>query len=172
MGYENPEPRIQEAIQSAVKWFDDAKLKGIRIERRKLEKPYRVSQRIVTVDVVEVKDPTAPPIWARFYDLEEMRPLFVQRTGEILERFDQIVQERRDGYDWYRLLAGRDAQGEISGLAEEMGARPQCPGDVNPAWIAPGSFHLHRVPLSSMKTPYCRSAKLPDSGLAIMWGSH
>jgi len=101
IGYENPEPRIQEAIQSAVKWFDDAKLKGIRIERRPLEKPYRVSQRIVTVDVVEVKDPAAPPIWARFYDLEKMRPLFVQRTGEILERFDQIVQERRDGYDWY-----------------------------------------------------------------------
>jgi len=71
MGYEHPEPRIQEAIQSVVKWFDDAKLKGIRIERRKLEKPYRVSQRIVTVDVVEVKDPVAPPIWARFYDLEK-----------------------------------------------------------------------------------------------------
>jgi PelA/Pel-15E family pectate lyase len=101
MSYENPEPRIQEAIQSAVKWFDDAKLKGIRIERRPLEKPYRVSQRIVTADVVEVKDPMAPPIWARFYDLENMRPLFVQRTGEILARFDQIVQERRDGYDWY-----------------------------------------------------------------------
>ena len=52
------------------------------------------------MDVAEVQDTAAPPIWARFYDVEKMRPVFVQRTGEILERFDQVVLERRDGYDW------------------------------------------------------------------------
>ena len=101
MSYDQPEPRVREAVQSAVKWFDDAKITGLRIERRPLAKPYRVNRRIVAADVVEVKDPAAPPIWARYYDLKNMKPMFVQRTGEILERFDQIVEERRDGYDWY-----------------------------------------------------------------------
>jgi PelA/Pel-15E family pectate lyase len=101
MSYEQPDARIRDAIQSAVKWFDDAKIKGLRIERRPLAKPYRVNRRIVASDVVEVSDASAPPIWARFYDLENMKPMFVQRTGEILARFDQIVEERRDGYDWY-----------------------------------------------------------------------
>ncbi len=101
MSYDQPDDRIRNAVQSAVKWFNAAKIQGLRIERRPLEKPYRVNRRIVTVNVVEVPDPQAPPIWARFYDLQNMKPMFVQRTGEILERFDQIVEERRDGYDWY-----------------------------------------------------------------------
>jgi len=101
MSYENPDARIRDAIQSAVKWFDNAKIQGIRIERRPLATPYRVNRRIVTANVVEVRDRSAPPIWARYYDLDNMKPMFVQRTGEILERFDQIVEERRDGYDWY-----------------------------------------------------------------------
>ena len=40
MGYDNPEPRVKEAVQCAVKWFDEAKLKGLRIERRPLAKPW------------------------------------------------------------------------------------------------------------------------------------
>jgi hypothetical protein len=48
-----------------------------------------------------VRDTNAPPLWARFYDLENGRPIFSDRDG--VKRYDymQIGRERRNGYAWY-----------------------------------------------------------------------
>lgn len=42
-----------------------------------------------------------PPLWARFYTLEDNRPFFSDRDG--VKKFDisEIGHERRNGYSWY-----------------------------------------------------------------------
>ncbi len=94
MSIDNPTKEIIEAIQSAVAWFDRAKITGI----RQVNKPDR-SER--GHDNVIIKDATAPPIWARFYQIGTNRPLFCGRDGKIKYSLAEIEHERRTGYSWY-----------------------------------------------------------------------
>jgi len=89
MGIENPKPPVVEAIKSAVAWFRVSELNGIRW----VETAAR--------DHVVVRDPNAPPIWARFYDIETTRPIFTGRDGVIKYDVAEIESERRNGYRWY-----------------------------------------------------------------------
>jgi len=84
----SPSPEVIDAIESAVKWFEANKLTGIRWERKNGES-------------VVVKDKAAPPIWARFYQIETMRPIFIGRNAVIKYDVMQIEPERRNGYAWY-----------------------------------------------------------------------
>ena len=52
-------------------------------------------------DAIVVDDPAAPPIWARFYDLETGKPYFCGRDGIKKETLAEISYERRNGYAWY-----------------------------------------------------------------------
>jgi PelA/Pel-15E family pectate lyase len=52
-------------------------------------------------DRVVVKDPNAPPLWARFYEIENNRPFFSGRDGVKKYTMAEIEQERRRGYAWY-----------------------------------------------------------------------
>lgn len=93
MEIDSPSPAVIDAIQCAVAWFDTAKLTGIRIERKRC-KPYG-SDRFV------VKDSSADPLWARFYEIGTNRPFFCSRDGIPKESLAQISHERRNGYSWY-----------------------------------------------------------------------
>jgi PelA/Pel-15E family pectate lyase len=95
MGEENPPPEIIEAIQSAVAWFDRAKLTGIR-QMNKAD-PAQSNGR----DKVVVADPGAPPLWARFYEIGSNRPIFCGRDGVKKYRLAEIEHERRTGYACY-----------------------------------------------------------------------
>ena len=91
MGIEHPKPRVIDAIESAVAWFRSAQLKGIRwIERAD-----------GTVDHLVVADQNAPPLWARFYEIETNRPIFSGRDSVIKYSVAEIESERRNGYRWY-----------------------------------------------------------------------
>jgi PelA/Pel-15E family pectate lyase len=79
-----PTPEIAAAVEGAVEWFRQTQLKGIRW----------VNHRVV-------KDPNAPPLWARFYHIETNRPIFVGRDGVIRYDVAEIEAERRNGYRWY-----------------------------------------------------------------------
>ncbi|HJS52776.1 MAG TPA: pectate lyase, partial [Pyrinomonadaceae bacterium] len=83
-----PSDEVRDAIESAVKWFEANKIKGIRWERKDGES-------------VAIKDKDAPPTWARFYQIETMRPIFIGRDGVIKYDVMQIEAERRNGYAWY-----------------------------------------------------------------------
>jgi PelA/Pel-15E family pectate lyase len=83
-----PSSEMRGAIESAVKWFEKTKLSGIRWER-------------VNGESIVVKDKTAPPIWARFYEIKTMKPIFIGRDGLIKYDVKQIEAERRNGYAWY-----------------------------------------------------------------------
>jgi PelA/Pel-15E family pectate lyase len=94
MSIDNPTKEIVESIQSAVAWFDGVKLTGIKLIRK-------VDQSERGYDKVVVKDTTAPPIWARFYQIGTNRPIFCGRDGKIKYSMAEIEHERRTGYSWY-----------------------------------------------------------------------
>lgn len=48
-----------------------------------------------------VAKPGAGPIWARYYDLRTMRPIFGDRGRQILDDVNQVSLERRNGYSWF-----------------------------------------------------------------------
>jgi PelA/Pel-15E family pectate lyase len=100
MSLDSPSKEIVNSVQSAVKWFQTSKILGIRADRVSapaVKYPLGVS----TTDRVVVKDPNAPPIWARFYELGTQRPLFADRRGKPLYSLAEVDRERRSGYSYY-----------------------------------------------------------------------
>lgn len=89
MSIGNPSLEIVRAVHAGAKWFDENKIPGIRIDESGGDR--RV-----------VKDPSAPPIWARFYEIETGRPFFCGRDS--VKKYDiaEIDHERRNGYRWYK----------------------------------------------------------------------
>jgi pectate lyase len=88
MDIENPSPSVIRAVKGGVEWFEAAKISGYR---------YGKSGN----DRVLKKDFSAPPLWARFYDLDTGKPFFCDRDGIKKDSVDQIGAERRNGYAWY-----------------------------------------------------------------------
>lgn len=88
MLYGDPSPEMKNAIESAIDWYRQNKIEGIRWERRGGEN-------------VLIKSETSSPIWARFYELTTMKPIFIGRDGVVKYDVMQIEPERRNGYAWY-----------------------------------------------------------------------
>lgn len=94
MSLDDPGPDVRRAVEGAVAWFEAARLPGIR-------------QVVVTDDKsptgrnkVVVKDPAAPPMWARFYEIGTNRPIFADRDGVAKHDLADIGYERRNHYGW------------------------------------------------------------------------
>jgi pectate lyase len=94
MNVENPDAKIIAALDGARDWFDAVKIQGIRVEDRPQEGTPKGFERFV------VKDPAAPPIWARFYEIGTNRPIYSDRDSVIKYDLSQIGVERRTGYRW------------------------------------------------------------------------
>lgn len=88
MSIDPPTPEIIEAIKAGAQWYQDAKVKGIRVTR-------------VDGKVQAVQDPDAPVLWARFYEIGSNRPFFCNRDGVPTYDFNEVDQERLTGYAWY-----------------------------------------------------------------------
>lgn len=100
MAIDNPDQKIINSVQSAVKWFQDSKIYNTRVESFKapeMESKYKK----ITNDVRVVTDTTAPPIWTRYYELKTHKPLFSDRDSQILYSLAEVSRERRSGYAWY-----------------------------------------------------------------------
>lgn len=95
MSLDSPSPEIIHAIESAVEWFKTVKLSGIRLVTVADPQTPKGRDRFV------VTDPDAPPIWGRFYSLETLKPMFVDRDGIPKDHLADIGYERRNGYAWY-----------------------------------------------------------------------
>ncbi len=63
--------------------------------------PVRFESHTAQWDVEVVKDPNAPPQWARFYEIESNRPFFANRDGRKVDSLAEVALERRSGYAWY-----------------------------------------------------------------------
>jgi len=95
MGIDKPSAELVEAIESAVTWFDKVKITGIKVvERPDASKPNGR-------DKIVEPEPGAPPVWARFYEIGTIRPIFCGRDGVIKYSLAEIEHERRTGYAWY-----------------------------------------------------------------------
>lgn len=94
MSLQNPSPEVVRAVEGAVAWFDSAKIKGIRVIIEKDPKLPKGTNKVI------VKDPDAPPIWARFNEIGTNRPIFSDRDGVARHDLADIGYERRNGYAW------------------------------------------------------------------------
>jgi PelA/Pel-15E family pectate lyase len=94
MSLPDPSPRVVAAVDAAVSWLRTHALRGIRVERRSDPSTPR------GYDLFVVDDPGAPLLWARFYDLETAKPIFVGRDGVKREKLSDIEYERRTGYSY------------------------------------------------------------------------
>ncbi len=115
MSIKHPGKAIVNSIKSAVEWFKESELHGIRektIQAPKVVFKYRTS----VTDRIVVNDPKAPPVWARFYTLKDNKPFFCDRNGIPVYSLAQVGRERRDGYTWYNY-------------------EPQKVLDAYPAWL-------------------------------------
>ncbi len=90
----NPSDAIKNAINSAVAYLTKVQINGI-----KTSAVYDSTGTLI--DVVVVSDPTAPPIWTRFYELGTDKPVFFDRDSSTHYALSEISQERRTGYSWY-----------------------------------------------------------------------
>ena len=100
MEIDKPSPEVIRAVQAAVAWLDKVKIPGLRIEKAPAE-PIEYKYHYADFDYVEVKDPHAPPIWTRHYDLETETPIFCDRDRKITRNFADLQRERRTGTAWY-----------------------------------------------------------------------
>ncbi|MBK7704704.1 MAG: pectate lyase [Acidobacteria bacterium] len=87
MGEANPSAEIVAAVDGAVKWYRESRIDGFRWEK-------------VNGDRKLTKDPNST-LWARFYEFNTMRPIFVGRDAVIRYDVSEIESERRNGYAWY-----------------------------------------------------------------------
>jgi PelA/Pel-15E family pectate lyase len=94
MDIETPTPAIVRAVESAVRWFDAVKLSGLAVVVKRDSTLPRGFDRVV------VADPSAPPLWARFYAIGTNEPMFVGRDGIIRDSLAEIEHERRIGYNY------------------------------------------------------------------------
>jgi PelA/Pel-15E family pectate lyase len=95
MSLDHPSPAVVDAIEAAVRWFKDSELPGIRIERKPAPELH------LRFDPIVVSDPSAPPLWARFYEIGTNRPIFSGRDSIVRYSLAEVEPERRGGYRWY-----------------------------------------------------------------------
>lgn len=88
MSLERPSPAVIRAVYAGAKWFEAARLTGLRESK-------------VNGDKKIIRDPNAPPLWARFYEIGSNRPIYSGRDG--VKKYDiaEIEAERRNGYAWH-----------------------------------------------------------------------
>lgn len=95
MGIETPNPEIIDAVQSAIRWFDEVKISGMQLEKK------ANSSLPEGFDIVILPQSSSPPLWARFYEIGTNRAIFCGRDGIVKYSLAEIEHERRIGYSWY-----------------------------------------------------------------------
>lgn len=100
MSIETPSPQVIRAVEAAIVWFRRAAISGLRYETIAAE-PVKYAWHTSTVDRRTLPDDTAPPLWARFYDLATSEPFLANRDGLRVATLADVERERRTGYEWY-----------------------------------------------------------------------
>lgn len=86
MEYGSDTDRVKRAVESAHGWFERNAIYGKRFHLRQLEL---------------VDEEGAGPIWARFYELETGRPMFVERNADHAVYSVGDLPPESNGYAWY-----------------------------------------------------------------------
>ncbi len=94
MAIEKPSYKVRQAIESAVKWLEDAKVKGFVYRDIDDATQPGGKDRLLIPDASGV-------VWGRFYDLETLKPFVCGRDGVKKTNLLDVEHERRIGYAWY-----------------------------------------------------------------------
>jgi PelA/Pel-15E family pectate lyase len=97
----DPSPEVIASIEGAVAWLKRSRIDGMRLETFTLPAPIKYDYHTATTDRRLVADPSAPPLWARFYDLKDNTVVLANRDGKRVAAYADIHPERRSGYSWY-----------------------------------------------------------------------
>lgn len=105
-------PEIQNAVESAILWFKDSEVKGIKYDKKDAGGVYFIED-------------ASSSIWYRFYDIETNLPIFCDRDGIKKHDITEIGEERRTGYSWagtypQKLLEIYDSHGYYKGRIEAV----------------------------------------------------
>lgn len=84
-------PEIQKSVNAAIDWFKENKIEGYSYD---VAKQNGKTLRILAEDKNSV-------IWARFYDIHTNKPLFGDRDGSVKYNYNEVSEERRNGYSWF-----------------------------------------------------------------------
>jgi PelA/Pel-15E family pectate lyase len=93
MEIKNPPKEVIYAVNSAVEWLEAHKIEGLRVEN--FVNSYGEGDRCA------VKDPKAPTLWGRFYDLETQEVFMCDFDGLKIKSMNDLGWDRRHGYNWY-----------------------------------------------------------------------
>jgi PelA/Pel-15E family pectate lyase len=84
-------PEIEKSVQSAIQWFQQNDIEGYSYN---VGKQNGKAVRMLAEDKNSV-------IWARFYDISTNKPLFGDRDGSVKYNYNEVSEERRNGYSWF-----------------------------------------------------------------------
>lgn len=84
-------PEIEKSVKFAVQWFTENDIEGYSYN---VVKQNGKTVRVLAEDKNSV-------IWARFYDIHDNRPLFGDRDGSVKYNYNEVSEERRNGYSWF-----------------------------------------------------------------------
>lgn len=84
-------PKIEKSVKSAVQWFTENDIEGYSYN---VVKQNGKTVRVLAEDKNSV-------VWARFYDIHDNRPLFGDRDGSVKYNYNDVSEERRNGYSWF-----------------------------------------------------------------------
>jgi len=101
MSIQQPSAVQMRAIEGAVDWLRRSQIRGARLEKVMLEKPVQYQYHVATFDYRLVDDANAPPLWARFYDLNDNSVVLANRDSVRVKNLSDVHPERRSGYAWY-----------------------------------------------------------------------
>jgi PelA/Pel-15E family pectate lyase len=96
----DPSFAVREAVRGARAWLEKSALYGIRVKTISAADTAFQYHRSAS-DRIVVRDPDAPRLWSRYYELGTNRPLFCNRDGNPVYSLAEVDRERRTGYAWY-----------------------------------------------------------------------
>ena len=92
LSLDQPSPEIVASITGAAAWLRGNSIRGLRVESFTAADGHE--------DRLAKADPTAPPLWARFYELKTNRPIFLGRDRVVHYDHNEIERERRTNYSY------------------------------------------------------------------------
>lgn len=95
MQLHDPAPDVAAAVRAGVAW-----LQRVAIQGAEWRKDAQTGNHLVY-------KMGAGPLWARYYDIATMKPLFGDRDRSIHDDINDLSAERRNGYAWYGAWPGK-----------------------------------------------------------------
>lgn len=124
MAIEEPSDEIRASIEAATEWIRSVEMKGWR-EKRVKDADGRTERKLVA-------DPDAEKLWARFYELETNRPLYLDRDSKFRYDYSEISYERRSGYSYHGSWGDSLLEKDYPSWREKHPLQPKPTGDFIP----------------------------------------